>query len=118
MFRISEEGLTLIKTSEAFRGRLYNCPAGHCTIGYGHLVHYGPIGVGDPAKGITPERAAALEAPFRDGLTEPQASALLREDLKRYETSVHQWVKVPLDQSEYDALVDFEYNTGALAKMT
>jgi lysozyme len=116
--RLSEEGVTLIKTSEAFRPRLYNCPAGHCTIGYGHLVHYGATGIGSPKKGVSRARALALEAPFKDGLTEVQAATLLREDLVAYETEVHRVVAVPLDQSEYDALVDFEYNTGALAKST
>jgi lysozyme len=109
MLQISDEGVTLVKTSEAFRGQMYNCPAGHCTIGYGHLVHLGPVG-SDPKS----------EAPFLAGLTEVQASALLREDLRTYEAAVHHLVKVSIDQSEYDALVDFEYNlgTGALAQST
>jgi lysozyme len=109
MLQISDEGVTLVKTSEAFRAQMYNCPAGHCTIGYGHLVHLGPVG-SDPKS----------EARFAAGLTESQASALLREDLQTYEAAVHHLVKVPIDQSEYDALVDFEYNlgTGALAQST
>lgn len=117
MLRLSDEGLDLVKVSEAFRAHLYNCPAGHCSVGYGHLVHYGPVGIGDP-KHLTQTAALALEAPFVNGLTEPQAGALLRQDLVRYEAAVHHTVKVPIDQSEYDALVDLAYNIGTDALAT
>lgn len=120
MLRLSNEGLELIKTSEAYKQFLYDCPAGHCSIGYGHLVHYGPVGLGDPARGVTRAQARLLEAPFVNGLTEPQAHAVLRDDLIRYETAVHHLVAVRLDRSEYDALVDFVYNLGidAFARST
>jgi hypothetical protein len=36
-------GLALIKTGEGFKSLLYNCPANDCSIGYGHLVHRGPM---------------------------------------------------------------------------
>jgi hypothetical protein len=36
---LSEAGAALIEGWEGFRSSLYNDPAGHCTIGFGHLVH-------------------------------------------------------------------------------
>lgn len=124
--QISEVGKGLIKDSEVFKSKMYPCPAGHCTIGYGHLIHRGPVCTGHPEItdavlvhfGLTREKALKLEAPFVNGLTEPEADALLSEDLKTYEGTVRRLVKVPVDQLEYDALVDFEYNTGALGKST
>jgi len=64
---ISNVGIQLIKVSESFKSHLYNCPANDCTIGYGHLVHKGPV------------CGAASEAPFVLGISEQQGTALLLE---------------------------------------
>ncbi len=37
-YSISEDGLNFIAEHEGVRYSLYNDPAGHCTIGIGHLV--------------------------------------------------------------------------------
>lgn len=99
---ISADGVQFIADWEAFRSKLYdNDGAGHkgnTTIGYGHLVHRGPIS------------SAASETPFKDGVTEKQGSELLKEDLAEPERIVNDKVTVPLYQHEYDALVDFIYN--------
>ena len=39
--KLSAAGVRLIAGFEGFRSDLYNDAAGHCTIGYGHLVHTG-----------------------------------------------------------------------------
>src|SRR5436305_504306 len=108
MMHITEEGLRLIRDSEQFKSRLYNCPAGHCTVGYGHLVHRGNC-CGD-----------ASELPFANGISEAEAENLLRREVAEHEMCIARLVKVPLDQSEFDALVDFEYNLGcgSLAQST
>jgi GH24 family phage-related lysozyme (muramidase) len=100
MMTTSAEGLQLIEDSELFEAKLYNCPAGHCTIGFGTLVHKGPC-CGDPS-----------ETPFRDGITRERAASLLRMKVAACECEIRVVVKVALDQSEFDALVDFEYNLG------
>jgi lysozyme len=41
--------------------------------------------------------------------------ALFRKDAAAYELAVERAVKVPLDQHQFDALVSFHYNTGAIA---
>ncbi|MCU1247102.1 MAG: phage-related lysozyme (muraminidase) [Edaphobacter sp.] len=99
--QISNAGLNLIKTDEGFKPHLYDCPANDATIGYGHLVHHGPV------------CGAASEAPFAGGITEEQGSALLIEDVAYAEHSVAHLVMVPLSQGQYDALVSFTYNEGA-----
>lgn len=38
MRQVTEIGLNLIKRFEGFSPTIYICPAGHPTIGYGHLV--------------------------------------------------------------------------------
>jgi lysozyme len=99
--QISNAGLNLIKTAEGFKPHLYNCPANDATIGYGHLVHKGPL------------CGAASEAPFANGINEEQGSALLLEDAAYAEHAVEHLVTVPLTQCQYDALASFTYNEGA-----
>jgi lysozyme len=45
-----------------------------------------------------------------------QAEVWLRTDVIEAEHAVVKLVRVPLTQDEYDALVDFQFNTGALSK--
>jgi len=97
---ISDAGLEFITGHEGLRLELYNDPAGHATIGVGHLVHLGPID------------GRASEAPFADGITEAQAMDLLREDVSTAEDAVRRLVDVPLNQNQFDALVSFTFNLG------
>ena len=62
-YSLSVKGAAFIGHFEGFRGDLYNDPVGHCTIGFGHLVHHGPINGSEPAefkRSITRERALEL----------------------------------------------------------
>lgn len=93
--RISDAGLALIKRFEGFSAQTYVCPAGHKTIGYGHVV-------------LPHEQ-------FEDALDEAAASQLLRLDVGIAERAVMRLVKRPLFQYEYDALVSFTFNVGAAA---
>lgn len=97
---LSAAGARMIARFEGFRSELYDDPAGHCTIGYGHLVHRGRC------NGSEPER-------FRRGLSETQARKLLREDARPAADAVNAQVKVPLSQAQFDALTSFVYNLGA-----
>jgi lysozyme len=99
--QISTAGLALIKTDEGFNSHLYNCPANDATIGYGHLVHKGPV-CGAPS-----------EKPFVAGIDEQQGSTVLLADASYAEHAVEHLVTVPLKQGQYDALVSFTYNEGA-----
>ena len=100
--RTSQQGLQLIEECEGFVPELYNDPAGHCSIGFGCLVHKGPRNGSDPS-----ERA------FAKGVSRVEAERLLAEHLTQVEGALDSLVKVPLNQNQFDALVDFVYNLGS-----
>ena len=87
--QLSAEGLELIKKSEGFRDRVYRDIAGFPTIGYGHL--------------LKPHES------FPNGLTEPEAGAILATDVRQAELAVDRLVEVALTQGQFDALVDFSW---------
>ncbi len=97
---LSDSGVELIAGFEGFSGTLYDDPAGHCTIGFGHLVHLGPCD------------GRASEAPYENGITRSEASALPREDASVAEDAVRRLIEVPLNQNQFDALVSFTFNLG------
>jgi lysozyme len=97
---LSDDGARFIGRSEGFRGHLYNDAAGHCTIGYGHLVHLGNCNGSEPAE-------------FKRGISEQEAEALLRRDAQTAADAVRRSVHVRLTQQQFDALVSFVYNLGA-----
>jgi len=91
--QMSAKGLDLIKKSEGFRDRVYRDVAGFPTIGYGHLIK--------PAES------------FPDCIAEPQAAAILADDVRDAEQAVARLVRAAMTQSQFDALVDFCFNLGA-----
>ncbi|MGF6856228.1 lysozyme [Paraburkholderia sp. CI3] len=101
-WNVSQAGVQFTAQWEAFRSHLYDKDGGggggNATIGYGHLVHIGPIS------------GAPSEALYGNGITEPQALKLLHHDLREAERIVNSRIFVPLFQYEYDAVVDFIFN--------
>jgi len=89
--QINREGLELIKRFEGLRLEAYQDVAGIWTIGYGHI------------------RTA------KEGMviSEAEAEALLRSDLKDAEGAVNRAVKVPVTENEFAALVSLVFNIGA-----
>jgi lysozyme len=49
-------------------------------------------------------------------ITKEQADQILASDLTKVEKDVERLVKVPLNQNQFDALVSFHFNTGALGR--
>ena len=96
---LSKQGARLIAGFEGFRSDLYNDAAGHCTIGYGHLVHHGRCSGREPAE-------------FRRGITREEALEILVKDADVAADAVNRLVKVPLEQNQFDALVSFVFNVG------
>jgi lysozyme len=96
---ISPAGVRFVAQWEGFRGHLYNDVLGHCTIGYGHLVHRGNCNGSEPAR-------------FRHGLTQAQALDLLHADLAGFVDGVRAGLRVAVNQHQFDALVSFAYNVG------
>lgn len=95
--RLSKKGLLFIAKWEGYRARAYNDAAGHATIGYGHLLHFGPVNAKD--RKLNWSRAKALR--------------VLRRDVARITRGWRAHCKRWLTQYEYDALVAFAFNVGA-----
>lgn len=91
--KISARGIELIKQFEGLELEAYQDIAGVWTIGYGHT--------GDVEPGMR--------------ISEREADALLRRDLKSRENAVDNFTNVDLNQNEFDALVSFVFNVGAEA---
>lgn len=98
---VSAQALAFIADFEGFSPTLYNDPGPgrHCTIGFGHKVHDGPINGSEPEE-------------FKRGITRERGLELLRQDAVRFVAAVRRYVTVPLNQNEFDALVSFTYNLG------
>ena len=97
----SDAGAAFIRRWEGLATTAYRDVAGVWTIGYGHTAgfregRFGPVSVIDAA----------------------EAETLLRYDLVSREETVRRLVRVDVNQHEFDALVSFEFNTGALARST
>ncbi len=95
MRHVTEEGLNLIKRFEGFSPNIYICPAGYPTIGYGHVV------------------VAHEQDQFAAGVTQAEATELLRKDVRIAERAVLRLISVPLTDGQFDALVSFTFNLGA-----
>ena len=95
MRQVTEEGLNLIKRFEGFSHTIYTCPAGYPTIGYGHVV------------------LAHEQDQFAAGVTQAEATELLRRDVRIAERAVLRLISVPLTDGQFDALVSFAFNLGA-----
>lgn len=94
--QMSQGGLdNLLKRFEGCKLKAYRCPAGICTIGYGHTSAAGAPEVVD---GMT--------------ITQTRADEILKRDLVKYESAVLGLLKVELTQNQFDVLVDFAYNAG------
>lgn len=97
--QVSQAAVEFVAYWEGEHLQLYNDPSGNATIGYGHLVHKGPVN-------------GTEEAKWRRGLTKEEALALLREDMRNAEQIVRDNVTAPLSQHQFDCLVSFAFNVG------
>jgi lysozyme len=95
---ISAAGAEFIAQFEGFVPTIYNDAAQppNATIGFGHVVHAGPITGNEAVKQVTRE----------------QALAMLRKDCAKAAAAVRRHVTQPLTQAQFDALVSFTFNLG------
>lgn len=100
--KMSTEGLIALIGHEGIVLSRYLDSVKVWTIGVGHTKAAGGL---DPAT-------------FTGTLTMAQALDMLRADIVKYENGVNAAVKVPLTQYEFDTLVSFHYNTGAISRAT
>ena len=91
--KTSYKGIEFIKAFEKFSPKIYICPAGYKTIGYGHLIkNFENI---------------------NGSINHDQALNLLKEDLHISESAIHRLTYVKLKQNQFDMLVSFTFNLGA-----
>ena len=95
---VSPSGVDLICNFEGLRLKAYDDGVGVWTIGFGTTKYPNGIRV---KKG--------------DTCTLDQAKAYMQNDLKSFEQTVNNTVKVPLNQNQFDALVSLAYNIGSNA---
>jgi len=99
--RTSSSGRGFIEQFEGLSLKAYDDGTGVITIGYGHTS------------------AAGLPRVYKgQTITKEQADAILASDLGKVEAQINKLVRVPLNQNQYDALVSFHFNTGALGRST
>ncbi len=97
--RTSKRGVRFIAEHEGYEATPYNDAAGNATIGYGHLLHRGPVNDHD-------------RRTWR-GFTEARGRDLLARDLRAAELSVLATVRPPFVLPfRFDALVSFVFNLG------
>jgi lysozyme len=99
MMKTSPNGRHFIEGWEGLILHAYYDSAGVITIGYGHTTAAGPPRV---YHGMV--------------ITADQADQILSTDLAGVENDVNRLVHVPINQNQFDALVSFHFNTGALAR--
>ena len=90
--KTSQKGLTLIKKFEGFSDKEYICPAGKITIGYGHVI--------------------LPNEDFPQPMTRLDGELLLKKDLEPRESALNKFLKVKINQNQFDALISLIYNIG------
>lgn len=104
--KLSDAGFELIRSFEGYHTAL---PDGSCKAYLDTLAkpHVWTVGYG-VTEGVQPNMV----------LTKDEAEAMFRRELEKHEAIVTRCVTVDIGQSNFDALVSFQYNTGALPKST
>ena len=94
----SAAGVRTVEYFEGWRDHPYNDSLGNATIGYGHLLHEGPVTSADLRQWGT--------------ITRAEGQRLLKADMTHAVEAVKKLVKVPLTQAQFDALASFTFNIG------
>lgn len=102
---VSQAGVDLIAEFEGFSAKPYDQLDGHCTVGYGTLLHYGKCTPADIKR-------------WPKGISKTEAKKYLRTEANHAAQTVIDVVRVPLNQNQLDALTSFVYNCGAGALMS
>lgn len=108
IMRISDDGLYAMALHEGVVPAPYLDSVGVWTLGIGHTSGAGEPDPADLPKGMPADMDRALRRVFD----------LFRHDVQKYEAAVRRAVRVPVTQAEFDALVSFHYNTGAIDRAT
>ena len=98
MTQLSTRGAHFIGRFEGWRDKPYNDAVDNATIGFGHLIHMGPVTPHDVSEWGT--------------ITMDHGIQLLQSDASIAETAIDHYITRPLAQCERDALASFTFNCG------
>ena len=91
---IGDKGVKFICFSEGFESKKYKVRGkGRYTIGYGHEIE-------------------GHDKSFDGGITKEYARALLKQDTGKAMGYIRNYVQVPMNQHQFDALTSYVYNVG------
>ena len=108
MLTLSKQGMFELLCEEGIVPAPYLDSGSVWTWGAGHTAHAGHPDPADMSKGIPAEDK--IEAIFAN------IFSIFLDDIAEFENEVRDAVTVDLEQHEFDALVLFHYNTGAIAR--
>ena len=104
--KLTDKGLFALALHEGIVPAPYLDSVGVWTYGIGHTAAAGSPDPAKMARGMPADLNAALSDVFD----------VFRRDVAKYEAAVAKAVKVPLKPHQFDALVSFHYNTGAIGR--
>jgi GH24 family phage-related lysozyme (muramidase) len=96
--QLSPRGAHFIGRYEGWRDKPYNDAVNNATIGFGHLIHKGPVTPQDVTEWGTITMAHGIQ--------------LLQRDASIAETAIDHYITRALAQCERDALASFAFNLG------
>jgi lysozyme len=104
--KTSDAGIFALALHEGIVPAPYRDSVGVWTYGIGHTAAAGNPDPSKMARGMPADLDAALRDVFD----------VFRADLPKYEAGVNRALKVKVSQAQFDALVSFHYNTGAIGR--
>ncbi|MCA9340669.1 MAG: lysozyme, partial [Candidatus Saccharibacteria bacterium] len=100
--QVSRKGLAELASHEGVVPMPYKDSVGVWTFGVGHTRYAGDPNPANLPKGVAQKLSYVFE--------------VFARDVQKYANDVSRALKVPVEQHEFDALVSFHYNTGAIAR--
>jgi lysozyme len=98
---MSDEGIEQLKRHEGYRDKIYKCPAGFNTLGYGHNIDANPL--------------STVDSEFFKRDARACSESLLRGDIVSFVNAIKAKKSFVDDfsQPRQDALINLTYNMGA-----
>lgn len=96
---LSTKGAAFIGAFEGYRQFPYNDAVNNATIGYGHLLHYGPVTKADLAR-------------YPHGISRTDALKLLQKDAEHCAAYIREIRPAIQNQARFDALCSIAFNCG------
>lgn len=100
--KMSNKGLLMLMRFEGAIPYAYNDPLRYATFGVGHLLHKSPVTAAD-------QRAWGSRS---NPASQARVMQVLREDIRKFESSVLKTLTKPASQKQFDAMVSLAFNIG------